>query len=884
MDKAKLFAAVEKALQKGQTDKALEGLEQILRIDPQDLKALSRAADLYLKEQKQDRAFDTLKSIGAVYTKDGFYSKAVAIYKRILKIDKISNPEALFEIHENLASLYGHLGLVSDAMNHFSIVVDHFDKIGDKARLLEVLKKVSELDPSNIDTQLKLAELFIQQEREIEAVETLDRMIENAESRKSVSDLIRVHEKYCELFPQNNERLESLVNIYLEAQEPKKALARIQAAFRLDPRNARILELLSKTFAAMAQPEKSKAVDIELVKLYRQEGKMDEAAVVEKRIKGHSSPHASPAPVSKSESSPIAEAVDEASDPVESLIKALPLSTEEKKVLAECDVYFKYGLTEKAYEVLKGRLNHFPQSLILRWRLKSAAQEIKKKDEAILLLSEIILLARKQGLEIWANLAATELEALDPTHPSLEGKSSSAPGLKKPPAALASAATQTKDEGLSFKDLESSEVSIIIDDEMAEDSGDVSEISFQDLKEDSKPEDSSEALILEEAAPQAVDDFGTIDLGELEATVEPLEESKEEAVLELNPEVDVSLKLDEPVAVKASAPAEEEAPVDILSESDFSAEELDFLEDKLAPEDLKPKSEKVKPQSSPQVEESSTLDLSDFAHVSSPEPKQSPLERAQSVPDEDFEVKQGLEEVEFFKSQGLEEEAQNMLKALKEKYPHRPEWKRAAYKASHEGASSQGQIAKKNLDVEALGRKVKLSVQEDTRAEGDDDFFNLAEELQSELEDSKPAPSSSAPAEVRDVFNAFKAGVSQSIAADDWQTHFDLGVAYREMGLLDDAIEEFKLVEKVDGQKVSALYQMGLTYVEMNKLEKARECWDQALKQPQILNQERLSLSYELGEVLLKLNNPSMAKKFFSEVQKIDPEFREVTERLKQVG
>ena len=147
MDKSKLFALAEKAVLKNQNDKALEALEKIVHADPRDVKALNKAADLYLKKGQSSKAIEYLFRVGELYDKDGFYSKAIAIYKRILKIESAQSSDEMIETHQKLANLYGHLGLVSDAMSHYKIVVGYFDKHGDKEALLLVLKKVSDIDP-----------------------------------------------------------------------------------------------------------------------------------------------------------------------------------------------------------------------------------------------------------------------------------------------------------------------------------------------------------------------------------------------------------------------------------------------------------------------------------------------------------------------------------------------------------------------------------------------------------------------------------------------------------------------------------------------------------------------------------------------------------------
>lgn len=836
MDKSKFLAAAEKAILKGQNDKALEALETILKSDPNDLKALNRAADIYLKIENFEKAVDSLKRVGAIYTKDGFYSKAVAIYKRILKFDQGAGAKAaLIEIHEKLADLYGQLGLISDAMNHFSIVVDHFDSALDHESLLKVLRKVSDLDPFNIDTQLKLAELFLAQKKVDGAIETLKRVAENVTAKQNMSDVIRVHERWVELFPSELDPLKRLVEQYLKVGEAKKALARIQLAFRANPKSAEVLELLSATFSGLKQIDKARAVDVELLKIYRQEANAEKVKELEDRIK-RKGPADAPA------AAPIPPALAESGSP-EDLIKQLKLEPDEQKIISECEVYLKYNIPEKAFEVLKNQLTKFPKSLAIRWICYGAAQDTERTEDSKHLLSEILLLAKTQNLQSWVDLASKELKALDPEHPSLGSKPAETVVSAPPRAAPKSEApAPSKPAEPMMRDFDVSEISIVVDEDIVG-MNDVSDISLKDLRPELPPPATDDTA----AEPIQLD--LSSDSGNMRSGLEAIEEESSEAI-------------------------------DLLTEADFTSDELAQLNSQLSSDDVPV----VKPAAKPAAKTvTSTPPIS-------PTPPTPPKPAAPGAPakapeparltsDEEFEIRQALEEVSFFKEQGLQSEADVILKSLKTKFPSIKDWNNPlGAKAAKPVAPEK--IAKQELSFDTLGMKMKMSVQEDDRADVDGDFFDLAGELDKELQETEAKPS--APAEVKDVFNAFKRGVAQTVAEDDWETHFDLGVAYREMGLFDDAIEEFTLVQKAPKQKVSALYQKGLCEVARENYKQAKVFFDEALSDPKLLGeQEKMSISYDLAEVLLKLNDKKRAKQLFDEINKLDPEYREVTERIK---
>jgi tetratricopeptide (TPR) repeat protein len=813
VDKAKLYAAADKFLAKGANEKALEIFEQILSLDHHDLKALSKASDLYLKLGNLAKAIECLRRIADIFTRDGFYSKAVAILKRILKINEGAPKADLVRIHEQLANLYSQLGLVSEAMSHYKIVVDFLDQTKDKVALLEVLRRISELDPHNPESQMKLIELFVAEGREDEARSCLRKLCEALSSKGQWIDVVHAYERWVQLFPKDFKALDFLVRSYLKIGEPKRALGRLQTAFRSDPHNTAVLELLSKTFLDMKQPEKAKAVDVELVKIYRKLGDEKNILITEERVRGggHLSSTGSQA---RSQIAMKPEAID----PGDELIAKSNLDLDEKKVISECDVYLKYGLAEKAREVLASQLNRFPKSLALRWKLKSVLQELRLREELAHSLSEILLLAKEVRSTEWMKLATDELRSVDPKHPSLDTNpmelSFARSNLEDEPTRRADL-RETAQEVFG-EDLDDSDISIIVDEDIISKSQPQPEFAKESVM------DNDDELLLqaervsdqqkksksasEEIVEDELQDFLLVEEATPAANSHELEELSDQAIsddsgsetIELNTMMDMD---SDPEPAEPFEPAEDVAEAEpsssqeasfLLSDSDFSDEELKQLESQLD-------SAVEKPQSAP--EEEATVSLVEPAPLLSPS---------------------------------------------------------------------------KEVEIEALGTKMKFSLQEDLRSDAEGDFFDLAAELEEEL-----TGKSLVPAEVRDVFDAFKKGVGESVSAEDFETHYDLGIAYREMGLLDDAIAEFALCAKIPGRFATSNYQLGLCEMGRSNWSRAQEYFYAALQRPQLEPQEKISLSYELAEVLMMLGNSQRAALLYEEVQKLDPTFREVGERIK---
>ena len=158
----------------------------------------------------------------------------------------------------------------------------------------------------------------------------------------------------------------------------------------------------------------------------------------------------------------------------------------------------------------------------------------------------------------------------------------------------------------------------------------------------------------------------------------------------------------------------------------------------------------------------------------------------------------------------------------------------------------------------------------------------LNEEL---LESEAPVvPEEDPEQSLEEVFSSFKAAVAEQVDDDDYGTHYDLGIAYKEMGLVDEAIAAFELSEKAPGFKRRSCTMIGLCYWEQQELDAAAEWYRKAIKTAQDEKSDTLShLRYDLGEVLLQSGDSAGALTEFRDVAQIDPNYREVSNRVSEL-
>ena len=159
------------------------------------------------------------------------------------------------------------------------------------------------------------------------------------------------------------------------------------------------------------------------------------------------------------------------------------------------------------------------------------------------------------------------------------------------------------------------------------------------------------------------------------------------------------------------------------------------------------------------------------------------------------------------------------------------------------------------------------------------------------LAPQKPAAplSTGAGVDLADMFGELKQELEEDTAAaqEDPETHYNLGVAFREMGLLDEAIAELqKVCQAVDRGHTFAQVMQTYTWLAQCFLDKgvpeaAIRWYERALKLAGIDEETRIALNYELASAYENAGNKTAALSHFMEVYGSNIDYRDVAERIK---
>jgi len=172
----------------------------------------------------------------------------------------------------------------------------------------------------------------------------------------------------------------------------------------------------------------------------------------------------------------------------------------------------------------------------------------------------------------------------------------------------------------------------------------------------------------------------------------------------------------------------------------------------------------------------------------------------------------------------------------------------------------------------------------------------LAPEFSGTMPNDKPASVAKPPAApvpsgesgpLKEVFDEFRAELGEMGAEDeDLETHYNLGIAFREMGLLEEAISEFQKVAKASDRGRAFRYTMqcctllGLAFMEKGQPAIAAIWYERALQTPGNDPESVLALRYDLGVAQESAGEPVAALKSFSQVYAMNIDYRDVAERI----
>jgi tetratricopeptide (TPR) repeat protein len=203
---------------------------------------------------------------------------------------------------------------------------------------------------------------------------------------------------------------------------------------------------------------------------------------------------------------------------------------------------------------------------------------------------------------------------------------------------------------------------------------------------------------------------------------------------------------------------------------------------------------------------------------------------------------------------------------------------------------AKGKPAARDAEGKTAPRDAKMKVRQDTADSGD--FVDLSAMM---LEEEQPErdtrmkvadeePTGDEEQDFQGMLARFKQGIDENIDEGDFQAHYDLGVAFKEMGLLDEAIGELQKALRAPEGRLRSSEALGVCFVEKGAHVVAESILRRALELPAGGDQERLGILYWLGRALEEQGKRVEARELYGRVFAVDVRFLDVGARSKALA
>jgi pilus assembly protein FimV len=947
----KIIASAEKLVAKGKIEPAIKEYERLLDDNPSDVNTLNRIGDLWVRINRNDEAVKVFGRIADHYSRDGFFLKAIAIYKKINKLD----PSKL-DIYAKLADLYGKQGLAMEAKSQYQVLADYYLKHGDPGNALAIYRKISELDPNSINVHVKLADLYSQNNQTKDALKEYDRVGRMLLKRGMLDEAVQVFKKALKIDSSNIELVESLVTALLEAKDYDNAIQIVQASLESAGENAKLLSVYGRILlakgdarAARAALERALASDPNdsgvretLADLHLRTGNADGALemltpVVEKAV-------------GRGERGAAVELfnrilrVDAGHAPtLERLVALYVRLNEETNVLSAmsslAEAHVARGRFENAAEVLEKLIQREPQNAQHRTKLQFVRTQIGGVDTMPARPADVPVAPLSMEIEEPVPsfdsfddgpALSFDLDASEPLDLELDTSFEPPPAAPPPPPARTPTLSRMQ-----------SAVELAAIDLDAEDGGEDLDFVTEHLTEaevfakyglTEKATEHLRAII--ERAPKhlaAHEKLYRLLLDDSDVEGARAAATQYMAILQEKGDVSAVSNIQDEFLMRGhsllppapSAPPTMERPLPPLEVDDELSFDLDSGAADIAPQpafsfdEPEPSIEmpSFEPEpaltfDSPAIAEEFSFDAAIDQQVEQPVFAPEPFIDAPSAEE--------LRELDFYIEQELFDEASQKLDALAELFPDNAAVaeRRARFKLAIDAITAApaptpdtfapAVLSRDEIESELLSAlpdddedfftpappppparaaaPAPAPVHEENLFADEDDFFDLAAELESELEEeSEEVSLSEEEQSLEEIFKEFKKGVEQQLDSEDYDTHYNLGIAYKEMGLIDEAIGEFQLASKDPKRAVECASMLGLCFLEKGMPQLAIKWYRKGIEMPEILAEEHVGLLYDLGCAYMEVGDTDNAQKAFAEVYSSNPKYRDIVNRIKQL-
>jgi tetratricopeptide (TPR) repeat protein len=242
-EKAKTIELAEKHIKKGKFQEAISEYRKLITGSAQDINFRNIISDLYLKLNKKAKAVEELNIIAGFYDERGLYSQSMAVYKKINKLD----PENI-EASKKLADLYFNQGYLSEAKAEYLKVGRELKKNSRGREAIALYDKILKLDKRDIQVKLALADLYLEEKSFDPAVELFNEVAEfkiRSNAFKEARDVLARAKKIKE---DHWRTVSNLIDLLKKEEKKDEAFSLLNNILKKDGKNIKALKMLGDIY------------------------------------------------------------------------------------------------------------------------------------------------------------------------------------------------------------------------------------------------------------------------------------------------------------------------------------------------------------------------------------------------------------------------------------------------------------------------------------------------------------------------------------------------------------------------------------------------------------------------------------------------------------
>ena len=253
-NKSKHIDAAQKLLQQGKMSQAIAEYQQILKHEAKDQVTLMTLGDLFVRQGETFQALEYFERLAKIFLNDGFTTKAIAIYKKVAKLA----PEETRPL-ERLAELYVQQGVLSEARPLYLQLAEVHLKAGRQSQAAGLLRKLLEAEPENLRVHTRLGELQLAMGQQKEAVETFYITVQRVLDQGDHAEAIRLADRLLKIDAKHVPALTLKARALIAAGKRAEASTLLESLPEQDTGGETTALLLGKHLES-GQPDKAAAL------------------------------------------------------------------------------------------------------------------------------------------------------------------------------------------------------------------------------------------------------------------------------------------------------------------------------------------------------------------------------------------------------------------------------------------------------------------------------------------------------------------------------------------------------------------------------------------------------------------------------------------------